>query len=72
MFTRWSNASSVALVHLVQYLEELSFDLIDCQITTAHLRRFGARKISRDQFLEELDKSLQLQTIKDNWLIKRM
>jgi len=70
MFTRRSNASNVALVHLVQYLEELSFDMIDCQITTAHLLRFGARKISRDQFLEQLDKSLQLPTIKGKWLMQ--
>ncbi|MFC1811622.1 leucyl/phenylalanyl-tRNA--protein transferase [Thermodesulfobacteriota bacterium] len=68
MFTRRSNASSVALVHLVQYLEELSFDMIDCQITTVHLHRFGARKISREQFLEQLDKSLQLPTIKGKWV----
>jgi len=70
MFTRRTNASSVALVHLVQHLEELSFDMIDCQITTAHLRRFGARKIPRDQFLEQLDKSLKLPTIKGKWLMQ--
>ena len=31
MFTRISNASNVALVKLVEYLNALSFDMIDCQ-----------------------------------------
>lgn len=59
MFTRISNASKVAFVKLVEHLETLSFDLIDCQITTTHLKQFGAREIPRSQFLAQLEKSLK-------------
>ncbi|TES88113.1 MAG: leucyl/phenylalanyl-tRNA--protein transferase, partial [Desulfobacteraceae bacterium] len=47
MFTRVSNASNIALVKLVEYLNALSFDMIDCQLTTEHLLRFGAKEIPR-------------------------
>jgi len=67
MFTRKSNASSVALVKLVYYLKSLSFDMIDCQVTTDHMIRFGAREIPRDSFLQQLKKSLDRPTIKGKW-----
>jgi leucyl/phenylalanyl-tRNA--protein transferase len=67
MFTRISNASKVAFVALVEHLRALEFDLIDCQITTAHLIRFGAREISRARFLDELKKALKSPTLKGRW-----
>ena len=67
MFTLVSNASNVGLVKLLEYLKELSFDLIDCQVPTEHLIRFGARQISRMRFLNQLEKSLKSQTQKGKW-----
>jgi len=67
MFAHFSNASNVALVRLVEYLNDLSFDIIDCQITTDHLIRFGAREIPRVRFLEQLEKSLEKPTIRGRW-----
>ena len=67
MFTHISNASKVAFVALVEHLRALEFDLIDCQITTAHLIRFGAREISRARFLDELKKALKSPTLKGKW-----
>jgi leucyl/phenylalanyl-tRNA--protein transferase len=67
MFTRISNASNVALVNLVEYLNELSFDMIDCQVTTEHLIRFGAREISRTLFLKQLERSLSAPTKRGKW-----
>jgi len=69
MFTRVSNASSVAFVTLVKYLHSMSFKLIDCQVTTAHLMRFGAREINREQFLSELYRSLDKSTLKGRWCL---
>jgi leucyl/phenylalanyl-tRNA--protein transferase len=69
MFTRVSNASKVAFVSLVQHLRSLNFALIDCQVTTGHLTRFGAREISRARYLEELDKALRAPTIKGKWVL---
>ena len=67
MFTRISNASNVALVKLVEYLKALSFDMIDCQLTTQHLLRFGAREIPRVTFLKQLEESLKASTKKGKW-----
>jgi leucyl/phenylalanyl-tRNA--protein transferase len=67
MFTLESNASKVAFACLVKYLKENSFDLIDCQVSTGHLKRFGAREIPRSLFLKQLKKSLALPTLKGKW-----
>jgi len=67
MFSRISNASSVALVKLMEYLDALSFDMLDCQIPTGHLIRFGAREVSRDRFLMELERSMGTPTKKGKW-----
>ncbi len=67
MFTRVSNASKVALVALVKHLRTLNFALIDCQITTGHLTRLGARQISRARYLDELDRALEAPTLKGKW-----
>ena len=67
MFTRDSNASKVAFVALVEHLRSLNFALIDCQITTGHLTRFGAREISRSRYSDELDQALERPTLKGKW-----
>ncbi len=54
MFARRSNASSVALVHLVDRLRSWGFAFIDCQQVTAHLLRFGAEEVARPRFLSQL------------------
>lgn len=68
MFSHVSNASSVALIVLARYLMTLSFDFIDCQVTTAHLMRFGAREIPRSQFLKELQEALTGPTRSGRWV----
>jgi leucyl/phenylalanyl-tRNA--protein transferase len=59
MFTRVTNASKVALAALVRHVQALAFELIDCQVTTGHLMRLGAREIPRERYLEELAHSLR-------------
>ena len=56
MFTRVPNASKIALAHLVRQLERWGFGMIDCQMKTAHLARFGAREIPRADFMRKLEK----------------
>lgn len=68
MFTRISNASNVAFVFLAEYLKSLSFDIIDCQVSTEHLINFGAREIPRKDFLKQLEKSLEAPTKKGRWI----
>ena len=58
MFSRVSNASKVAFVTLVENLKQHQFKLIDCQVRTDHLIRFGAREVPRKLFLDQLEKSV--------------
>ncbi len=51
MFSLRSDASKAALVQLVQWLQQWDYELIDCQVRTEHLKRFGAREIPRSIFL---------------------
>jgi len=67
MFARVSNASKVAFVHLARQLSAWSFALIDCQVTTDHLIRFGAGEVSRPTFFKLLDESLKLPTRQGRW-----
>lgn len=67
MFTRISNASNVAFVFLVEYLKSLSFDMIDCQVFSEHLVRFGAKEIPRERFLCELEQLLEAPTKRGRW-----
>jgi leucyl/phenylalanyl-tRNA--protein transferase len=54
MFHRATDASKIAFVHLVRHLQAQGFGMIDCQMHTAHLARFGAREIPRAAFAERL------------------
>lgn len=52
MFSRQSNVSKVALVHLAQSDD---IHLIDCQLETAHLTSMGATCIKRERYIELLN-----------------
>ena len=56
MFARVTDASKVALVRLAEHLRARSFELIDCQVASAHVASLGAKSISRDAFLVCLEK----------------
>ena len=63
MFHRVTGASKVALVHLVERLRSGGFQLLDTQWVTPHLKRFGAREISRSKYLRMLSKSLSAKAL---------
>lgn len=54
MFHHVSDASKVAFVHLVHYLNTHQVGMIDCQMRTPLLASFGGREISREQFIKQL------------------
>ncbi|NPA52050.1 MAG: leucyl/phenylalanyl-tRNA--protein transferase [Aquificae bacterium] len=60
MFSRVSDASKVAFVHLVKKLEKEGFHFIDCQVSSNYLANFGAVEIPRDRFLDELKVAVTL------------
>ena len=53
-----TDASRVCLVHLVGWLREAGFTLLDTQFWTPHLERFGCLEISRRRYLELLGRAL--------------
>jgi leucyl/phenylalanyl-tRNA---protein transferase len=60
MFHRVADASKVALVDLVNRLNERGFRLLDTQYISNHLRTFGAVEISRPKYLRLLRQALAL------------
>jgi leucyl/phenylalanyl-tRNA--protein transferase len=67
MFATCADASKVAFATLVTQLARWDFDLIDCQIHTDHLARFGATEWPRSRFLSVLEKSLAKTTRRGRW-----
>jgi leucyl/phenylalanyl-tRNA--protein transferase len=51
MFSKVSNASKLALIHLCN---TGLYKLIDCQVHTNHLESMGAKHISREEYLSFL------------------
>ncbi len=62
MFAGKDNASKYGFVKLVRELERLGTVMIDCQMKTSHLERFGAEMIPRKDFLEILKKNIVRKT----------
>lgn len=59
MFHRQTDASKVALVHLVERMKGRNMRLLDVQFMTDHLRSLGAVEIPRRQYLERLEAALR-------------
>ncbi|NBX87527.1 MAG: leucyl/phenylalanyl-tRNA--protein transferase [Bacteroidetes bacterium] len=54
MFHTVSDASKIALVFLVEFLQEQNFQLLDCQYLNPHLLQFGAYEVTQEEFLSRL------------------
>ena len=67
MFSRRSDASKIALVHLCRQLQAWGFHFLDCQVHTDHLDRLGAFLCSRDEFLLGLRTALEAPTRLGKW-----
>lgn len=66
MFSRVSDASKIALVHLARVMRTGGGRLIDCQMHTRHLARLGARDIARTEFINYLESCLTTPGHTDN------
>ena len=58
MFSRRTDASKVALMHLVARLRLGRFKMLDTQFITDHLNRFGAIEIPARDFQQKLESAL--------------
>ena len=54
MFHRRSDASKIALLHLIDHLQARGAEWLDAQVMTPHFARLGAREIPRAAFLRKL------------------
>lgn len=61
MFSRATDASKIALVHLVARLRLGGFRLLDTQFVTEHLKRFGAIEIPARDYLRYLEDALKFE-----------
>lgn len=67
MFYNVPNASKAAFAVFVEQLRKWEFSLIDCQQTTNHLLRFGAKEMQRFRFLAALREGLEVSTREGVW-----
>jgi len=70
MFHAEPDASKALFATLVRWLEARGCSLIDCQQTTAHLLRFGAREITRREFLNRVTEGLCTNALTGAWNTK--
>ena len=68
MFARVTDASKMALAHLVHFLKTQEVELIDCQQETGHLASLGAAPIARSEFVRLVAQAVLLPPITD-WKI---
>ncbi len=66
MFTRVTDASKIALAHLVAFARSRSMPMLDCQQQTSHLASMGARPIPRADFSARIA-ALVEQPALDTW-----
>lgn len=70
MFSLKDNASKIAFAHLVTKLGALDYKLVDCQVSSKYLGSFGAREISRAEFMSYLPKSADYSRNRGHWPLK--
>lgn len=63
MFHRATHASKVALAHLLRHLQAQGFALHDAQVMTSTLKLFGAKNISRSDYLLRLEAALKKRAV---------
>lgn len=57
MFSQMTNGSKIAIAHLVEYLKQWQYKLIDCQVHNNHLSSLGAIEIDRLSFEQLIHKN---------------
>ena len=67
MFSRKPGSSKIALAALSAWCLQNGIVMIDCQQETSHLHSLGAAPISRREFLEQLQISLNQSNIEPSW-----
>ncbi len=67
MFSTQTDGSKAALKFLCEYLKTNHYEMIDCQVSSAHLRSLGAVEIGRDQFIKTMNAALKVSVPEVKW-----
>jgi leucyl/phenylalanyl-tRNA--protein transferase len=67
MFAKAPDASKIAYAACVRQLDDWKIGLVDCQVHTEHLERFGAYEVPRQNYLEMLTIALDEPTKRGRW-----
>jgi leucyl/phenylalanyl-tRNA--protein transferase len=70
MFAFKNDASKSAYATLIKHLKYWGYDFIDCQVPTQHLKSLGAKEVSRDYFLNRLEK-VNYDKLDHIWIINK-
>jgi leucyl/phenylalanyl-tRNA--protein transferase len=67
MFAHAPDASKIAYAAAISQLDAWDITLVDCQVHTDHLERFGAHEITRAEFITRLRVALDHPTRRGRW-----
>ena len=67
MFAKRDDASKIAFVYFVHQAIKWGIQLIDSQVYTEHLDRFGAKEISRNDYIQRIQTLVQVQRPFQRW-----
>ena len=67
MFARAPDASKIAFAACIRQLDAWDIRLVDCQVHTEHLERFGAHEVTRDEYIAMLKIALDEPTRRGTW-----
>jgi leucyl/phenylalanyl-tRNA--protein transferase len=70
MFAHAPDASKLAFAMLLAQLKAWELRIVDCQVYTEHLERFGAEEWPRDLFLGNLREALAHDTRRGKWTLE--
>ncbi len=65
MYSRVSNASKIALVHLAARLNYAQYELLDTQFTNHHLEQFGVYEVGHKEYMDQLNAVLEKNCVFD-------
>jgi leucyl/phenylalanyl-tRNA--protein transferase len=68
MFHHVTDASKIALVHLMRHLGQSGFAMMDCQMKTQHLASLGGREIPRTEFSRRLAELINSPQALGKWM----
>jgi leucyl/phenylalanyl-tRNA--protein transferase len=71
MFSTATDASKVGYATLICHLQHWGYQIIDCQMESAHLMSLGAGNISREEFRTALDQWCPQPALNTDWNINK-